>query len=185
VDALLKLVRAQPGRLNFASAGTGTLAHLNVELLKARTGIRVAHVPYKGSNPALIGLLAGEVDAVFDTPAAVLPHLRSGRLRALAVSTATRTPSAREIPTLIETGVADFDVSVWFGLLAPAGTPADVIRTVHADTLKVLAAPDVVERIGALGQDILTQRPDEFGATIRKEVAKWGELVKQAGIRFE
>ena len=185
VEELLKLARAKPGKINFGSAGNGTMAHLSVELLKVRAGIDVLHVPYKGSNPALNDLLGGQVDAVFDTPAAVMSHVNEKKLKALAVTTPARTPSAPGVPTMMEAGLANYEVSVWFGLLAPTGTPQEIVTKVHADSVSALGMPDVVERLGAQGLEVVTMKPEEFSTFIRAEVGKWREVVKSAGIKFD
>lgn len=182
---LLARARAEPGKLNFGSAGNGTMAHLSVELLKTSAGIDVTHVPYKGSNPALNDLLGGQVDAVFDTPAAVMPHVKAEKLKALAVTTSKRTASAPGVPTMIEAGLPGYDVSVWFGLMAPAGTSPHILQKIHADTAASLASPDVVERLDALGLEVTTMEPDAFAALLRADLAKWAEVIKKAGISFE
>jgi tripartite-type tricarboxylate transporter receptor subunit TctC len=184
-DELLRLARAEPGRLNFASGGNGTLAHLCVELLKQRAGVSVVHVPYKGSAPALNDVVGGQVQAMFDTPAAVRAFVESQRLRAIAVSSSRRSTLLPALPTIAESGVPGYDVSVWFGVLAPAGTPREVLDRVRADTHRAIASPELQERMRALGMEPLTTAGDAFGALIRDEIAGWGALVKAAGIRFE
>jgi len=178
----LDTARSKPGGLNFASAGQGTSTHLAIELLKARTGIPALHVPYKGSGPALTDLVDGRVDALFATPAAIMPHVREKRLVAIGVTGRQRTDSAPGVPTVIEGGLANFEVVVWFGLLAPAGTPVPILRKFHQDTLRVLAQPDVVTRLHGQGQDITPLGPEEFGALLRNEVSTWSEVIKSAGV---
>ena len=185
VAALVALAKAKPGTLNFGTAGAGTMSHLSIELFKARTGIAFEQVAYKGSNPAMNALLAGEIDAVMDTPAAVMAHVQSGKLRALAVTTPARSPSVPDVPTMAEAGIADCVVTVWFGLLAPAKTPASVIAQIHADTLQALAIPDVGRRFATQGLEIVTMTPPEFAMFIRAEVDKWGAVVRAAKIKFE
>ncbi len=185
MDDLLKLARSAPGKLNYGSPGNGTLSHLTYELLRSRTGIQSTVVPYKGSNPALMDALSGQVDYILDTPAAVGQHVKSRKLRALAVSTARRAPSMPGVPTIAEAGVPGFEVSVWFGLLAPAGTPPEIVRKIHDDVVKVLAIPALSERLAAEGLDVLSMQPAEFGNLLRRDVVKWGELVKQANIKFD
>ena len=181
----LALARSSPGKLNFGSPGNGTLSHLALELLRSRSGIQVTVVPYKGSNPAVLGVLSGQVDFTLDTPPGLMEQVRAQKLRALAVTSARRAPSIPEVPTFIEGGVRDFDVSVWFGLLAPAGTPPDIIGKIHADTVKALATPALVERFKAESLEIVTMQPDEFGAYLRSEIAKWREVIRQANIKFD
>jgi tripartite-type tricarboxylate transporter receptor subunit TctC len=182
---LLELARKSPGKLNFGSPGKGTLSHLTFEMLKSRTGIDVAVVHYKGSNPALSAVLSGEVDFVLDTPAALTQHMAAQKLRALAVSTAKRAISAPDVPSMTESGVRGLDVSVWFGLLAPALTPPDLVRKIHDDVLAVLSKPTMIERLRTNGLEVITSQPADFAGYLRIEVAKWGDLVRKADIKFE
>lgn len=181
----LQLAKSQPGKLNFGSPGNGTLSHLTLELLSSRTGIRTALVSYKGSNPALMAALSGEVDFVLDTPAAVMQHATAQKLRLLGVTSAARSQSAPTVPSLQEAGVPDFDVTVWFGLLAPANTPPEVIRKVYADVLLVLGDQATRQRLGKEGLDVTTLQPDAFATYLRREVVKWGDIVKKANIKFD
>jgi tripartite-type tricarboxylate transporter receptor subunit TctC len=185
VADLLKLSRSSPQRLNFGSPGNGTLSHLAFELLRSRTGLQATVVAYKGSNPALLDALAGQVDFILDTPAAVGQNVKAQKLRALAVTSARRAPGMPGVPTIAESGVAGYDVSVWFGLLAPAGTPPDVLQKIRADVVKVLASPAVAERLQAAGLDVTTSTPAEFANLLRTDIAKWSELVKQSNIKFD
>ena len=181
---LLALSRSAPGRLNYGSPGNGTLSHLTFELLRARTGIQATLVAYKGSNPALIDVLSGQVDFVLDTPAAVMQHVQAQKLRALGVNTAQRVKSMPGVPALAEIG-ADVDVPIWFGLMAPAATPPEVVRKIHADVVAVLASPAVADRLNKEGLEPVTMQPAEFSSYLRSEVGKWGAIVRQANIRFE
>jgi tripartite-type tricarboxylate transporter receptor subunit TctC len=185
VPELVQLAKSQPGKLNFGSPGKGTLSHLSFELLSFRTGTRSTLITYKGSNPALTAALAGEVDFVLDTPAAVMPQVQAGKLRALGVSSAARSPDLPSLPSLQEAGVPDFDVVVWFGLFAPARTPPEIVRQLYADVAKVLAAPEMKEKLDRERLEIITMPPAEFGEHLRREVVKWGEVVKNANIKFE
>ncbi|VTU13983.1 Argininosuccinate lyase [Variovorax sp. SRS16] len=185
VADLLKLARRQPGKLNFGSPGNGTLSHLSFELLSFRTGTRSTLVNYKGSNPALTAVMAGEVDFVLDTPAAVMPQVDAGKLRALGVTSAARSRGLPSVPTLQEEGVPDFDVTIWFGLMAPAHTSPEIVRQLHDDVAKVLAAPAMKEKLGRERLEITTMQPDEFATYLRRDVAKWGEVVKKANIKFD
>ncbi len=182
---LLALARSAPGTLNFGSPGNGTLSHLALELLRTRTGIQVTVVPYKGSNPAVVGVLSGQVDFTLDTPSGLLEQVKAQKVRALAVTSSNRAQSMPDVPTFMEAGVREFDVTVWFGLLAPAGTPPDIVSKIHADTVKALASPALIERFKAESLDIVTMRPEEFGAYLRSEIGKWREVIKQANIKFE
>lgn len=182
---LLALARSAPGKLNFGSPGNGTLSHLAFELLRSKTGIEVTVVPYKGSSPAIVGVLGGQVDMVLSSASGVLVQVRAQKLRALAVTSSKRAQILPNVPTVAEAGVRDFDVSVWSGLLAPAGTPPDIIAKIHDDTLKALASPALIERFKSESLEIITMQPDEFGAYLRSEIAKWRDVIKQANIRFE
>jgi tripartite-type tricarboxylate transporter receptor subunit TctC len=181
----LRLARSAPNKLNFGSPGNGTLSHLTYELLRSKAGFRATVIAYKGSNPALIDALGGQVDFVLDTPAAVGQHVKTQKLRALAVTSARRAPSMPTVPTIAESGVPDFEVSIWFGLLAPAGTPPEIVRKIHADVVKVLATPALADRLNAEGLEPITMQPAEFGAMLRADVAKWGDVVRQGNIKFD
>ncbi|VTU19718.1 tripartite tricarboxylate transporter substrate binding protein [Variovorax sp. PBL-E5] len=185
VADLLKLAKRQPGKLNFGSPGNGTLSHLSFELLSFRTGTRSTLVNYKGSNPALTAVMAGEVDFVLDTPAAVMPQVDAGKLRALGVTSAARSRGLPSVPTLQEEGVPDFDVTIWFGLMAPAHTSPEIVRQLHDDVAKVLAAPAMKEKLGRERLEITTMQPDEFATYLRRDVAKWGDVVRKANIKFD
>lgn len=185
VKGLLEVARARPGGLNFASAGQGTSTHLAIELLRQRTGMPALHVPYKGSAPALTDLLEGRVDALFATAAAIMPFVRDQRLLGLAVTGRARSTSAPGVPTMIEAGIADYEVTVWFAFLAPAGTPQAIIRKFHVDTLRVLAMPEVAEKLRAQGQEVAPLGPEEFGPFLRAEINTWADVVRQAGLKFE
>src|SRR3954467_13898016 len=174
--------RANPGKLNFGSGGSGTSNHLAGELLNLRTGAGLIHVPYKGVNLAMNGVLAGEVHLVFLGVPVPAPHIKAGRLRALAVLGRERSPLIPEVPTAAEAGLADFDVTTWYGVLAPAGTPRPIIQRLNAELTKMMQAPEIKERLAALGTDPLTSTPDEFGAYIKQEIAKWGDVIRKAGL---
>ena len=185
VPELLELARRSPGKLNFGSPGKGTLSHLTFELLRNRTGLEATVIHYKGSNPALTAVVAGEVDFVLDTPAAVMQHVNAQKLRALAVSTAKRSASAPDVASMADAGVRDVDVSVWFGLLAPAGTPPDIVKKIRDDVVAALSEPAMVEKLKANGLEVVTSQPAEFAAYLRTEIVKWGELVRKADIKFD
>jgi tripartite-type tricarboxylate transporter receptor subunit TctC len=175
------LLKANPGKYFFASTGTGTSSHLAGELLKLMAGVEATHVPYKGAA-ALTDLLAGEqVHFMFSTIPAVIPHLRSGRLRALAVSTLARSAAAPEVPTVAESGYPGFDSSTWFGLLGPAGLPRAVVETVHASVVRIVRAPEMSAKLSEQGADPVANTPEEFAEYIRAETAKWAKIVKASG----
>src|SRR5687767_11705961 len=155
VKELLSYARANPGKLNYASTGNGTSNHLSFELFKTMTKTDITHIPYKGSAPAVTDLIAGQVQVMFDNTPNVLPHVRAGKLKALAVSTKTRTPLAPDVPTVDEAGVPGYDVSVWFGVLTVAGTPPDVVRRLNGEMVKILTSPEVKERFGKMGVEVV------------------------------
>jgi tripartite-type tricarboxylate transporter receptor subunit TctC len=181
----IDLARANPGKYNYASAGTGSGTHLAAELLKLLTKIDIVHVPYKGTGPALTDLLGGQVNMMVSTFASALPHVKSGRMRALAVTTAKRSPATPDVPTLVEGGVPGFDYSTWYGLLAPAGTPKAVIDTLNAATHRVLRRDDIRQRLEQQGVDPVMNSPAEFTAYLKSETEKWGKVVKATGAKPE
>ena len=182
VKELIALARAHPGQLNYASAGNGNATHLAGELLKSLARIDIVHVAYKGSGPALVDLISGQVHFMFPNLVNSLPHIAAGRLRALAVTGAKRAMAAPHIPTLIEAGVPGYTVMSWYGLLAPAGTPQAVVGRLNSELVKVLRSPDVKERLAGQGADPAGGSPEEFSAFLKEEIAKWGKVVRKAGI---
>src|SRR3954470_6471368 len=185
LQEFIALARSKPGQMNFGSGGLGTSNHLAGELFNLRTGAGLIHVPYKGVNLAMNGVLAGEVHLVFLGVPVPAPHIKAGRLRGLAVLGRERSPLIPEVPTAAEAGLADFDVTTWYGVLAPAGTPRPIIQRLNAELTKMMQAPDIKERLAALGTDPLTSTPDEFGAYIKQEIAKWGDVIRKAGLHAE
>ena len=181
VKELVDYANKNPGKLNFASSGSGTSIHLTGELFKLQTRIDVAHIPYKGSSPALTDLVGGQVQFMFDNMPSSWPLVQSGKLRALAVTSAKRSAAAPALPTMTELGYKDFDISSWFGLMAPAGTPAAIIDKLNAAVNKALAKPDVQKRLADLGADVQQLSPAQFSAFVRKEVDTWGPVVKSSG----
>ena len=181
----IELARANPGKYNYASAGTGSGTHLAAELLKLQTKIDIVHVPYKGTGPALTDLLGGQINMMVSTFASALPHVKSGRMRALGVTTAKRSPATPDVPTLIEGGVAGYDYSTWYGLLAPAGTPKAIIDKLNATNRKVLARDDIKQRLESQGVDPIVNTPAEFTAYVKSETEKWGKVVKATGAKAE
>ena len=181
----IELARANPGKYNYASAGTGSGTHLAAELLKLQTKIDIVHVPYKGTGPALTDLLGGQINMMVSTFASALPHVKSGRMRALGVTTVKRSPAAPDVPTLIEGGVAGYDYSTWYGLLAPAGTPKPVIDMLNASNRKVLARDDIKQKLESQGVDPIVNTPAEFSAYMKSETEKWGKVVKATGAKAE
>ncbi len=182
---LLALAKAKPGTINYASAGLASGTHMSMELLKTMTGIDLVHVPYTGGGPAVTAAIGGQVQLNIGTTVGVLPHVRSGRLRALAVTTATRTPAAPEIPTFAESGVAGYDHGPWNGLFAPAKTPPAVIAKLHAEVARALQSAEVKKVFANEGVESIASKPEEFATLIRAELAMWPKVVKAAGIKVE
>lgn len=185
VTDVISAAKAQPGKLNYASAGAGGIPHLTMELFKSMTGTDIAHIPYKGDTPALTDLIAGRVDMYFATIAGGIQHIRSGKVRALAVSAKKRAAALPEVPTLDEAGVPGYEVVSWFGILAPAGTPKDIVDRMHGHIVKAVAQPDLREKYVGLGSEPTTNTPQEFQALIRDSVAKFAQIAKGAGIKPE
>lgn len=183
VKELLALAKAKPGQLTFGSGGIGSSSHLSAELLKYVTKIDMVHVPYKGMGPALVDLVSGQTQLCMATMASALPHVRSKRVRPLAVSTAKRVAVVPDVPTMIEAGVADFDYSTWYGILVPAGTPQAAVTRLNAELVKLLALPDVKERFGAQGVEPAATTPQEFKAFLNAEVKRWAPVIRAAGMK--
>ena len=185
VRELVALARSRPGQLNFASSGAGTAPHLSAELFEAMAGVDMVHVPYKGSPPAVVDLLAGEVALMFSPSSTVLPHVKSGRLRALAVTTARRLPSLPDLPTVAESGLAGYETITWFGFVAPAHTPQPVVARLNGEIVKVLATAEVRAQFSAQGIETLGGTPGEFAAYIRAEIDKWAKVIRQSGAKAD
>jgi tripartite-type tricarboxylate transporter receptor subunit TctC len=185
VKGLIALARARPGEITYASSGTGTSTHLSGELFRSLARIDVVHVPYKGGGPAVIDLVGGHVQMMFSTLPSVLQQVRSGRLRGLAVTGARRFPAAQEFPTMIEAGVAGFEVSGWSGLFAPAGAPREAVSRLAAEIGRILRAPELKERFFVQGAEPVGNTPEEFAAFVRSEIAKWKKVVEASGMRAE
>jgi tripartite-type tricarboxylate transporter receptor subunit TctC len=185
IKELIALAKAHPGKLAYASGGVGGSAHLATELLRAVTQIDLVHVPYKGTGAAISDLIGGQVPLCLCTLPSVYQHAKNGRLRALAVTTAKRASSAPDIPTVAESGVAGYEVSQWYGLLAPAGTVAAIIERLNAEVGKALKHPETKSRLQTEGAEPVGGSPQEFGAFFKSEIAKWTRIVQQAGIRPE
>ena len=183
VQELIALARAQPGRLTYGHAGAGTPAHLSGELLKSLAGIDVQPVPYRGIPAMIPDLLSGRVSMTLPNMSVVLPLVREGKLRALAAISPRRAAAAPDLPTMAEAGLPGFDVPIWFGLMAPAGTPQPVIDKLHGEMARALAPDDVRRRFGDTGLEVVANTPAEFAAVIRAELAQWDKLIKQAGIK--
>jgi tripartite-type tricarboxylate transporter receptor subunit TctC len=182
IAELIALSKSTPGQISYASAGVGTSNHLAGELLASAAQISLLHVPYKGSAPALNDVMAGHVPMMFDLLATALPAVQAGKLKALAVTGKTRTPLLPGVPTAVESGLKDFEVSAWFGIFAPAGTPAAIVDRLNADITAVLQLPEMQKRLRELGADPETGTPESYSRYVRSEARKWAEVVKKAGL---
>jgi len=181
IKELVALARSKPGQLTYASAGSGSTTHLSAELFKSLAGIDLVHVPYKGGGPALIDLVAGQVTLYFGSMPASLPHIRSGRLRALGVTSPQRSAAAPDIPSVAESGFPGFDAVTWIGAVAPAGVASSIVKRLNAEIVQIMSLPDVRERLSALGAEPVTNSPDQFAAYIGSEIKKWAGVVKASG----
>ena len=177
--------KANPGAVNFATAGVASIGHLTGEYLNERAGMKMVHVPYKGSGQAISDLVGGHVKVMISGMASTLPHVKTGKLRALAVTGPQRSQAVPDVPTIAESGFPGFEARSWFGVLAPANTPKPVITRLHADIVKALQHPDVKQRLTGIGFEIVGSSPDEFGAYIRSEIKKWAKVVKASGAKPE
>jgi tripartite-type tricarboxylate transporter receptor subunit TctC len=182
VMELVQYAKANPGKVSFGSAGVGTSHHLTGEKLKLDTGIDMVHVPYKGSGPAHVDLMGGQIQIMFDNIVALMPHVKSGKVRALAVSSAKRHPLLPDVPSIQEAGVKNFETVAWFGLVAAAGTPRDIMNRLNAETVKAIQLPDVRKRLLEGGSDIVGNSPEAADKFLRDEVEKWGTVVRAAKV---
>ena len=181
VAELIALARSQPGKLSYASPGTGTPQHIAGEVFKAQAGLDIVHVPYRGAN--FTDVIGGRITMTFQNAGAVLATVRDGKLRGLAMTARKRSHNMPELPTMIEQGVADFEVTSWFGLLAPAGTPTPIIAKLHQEAVRIVSDPDLREKFGKIGLDVVSDPPDAFAAIIRNDTLKWAKVIKDAGIK--
>jgi tripartite-type tricarboxylate transporter receptor subunit TctC len=185
VQELIALAKTRPGELPYASAGNGSPAHLAFELLQRNTQVTIIHVPYKGAAPALTDLLGGHVVMFFSGMPPAMPHVKAGKLRAIAVSTAKRSPAAPDVPTVAESGVRDFDISTWFGVLVPAATPKEIVAKLNAEISRALTLPDVKERLAREGAETAPNSPEQFGRFVQSEIAKFAKIIKESGARAD
>ena len=185
VRELIELAKKRPGAIAYSSSGPGGAPHLAMELFKRQAGVDLLHVPYKGSSPSISDLIGGRVMLTMDSLVQSLPHIKAGRLKALAVLGPKRTALLAEVPTVAESSLPGYALTNWFGLLAPAATPRETIARIHADSVKALKEPDINRKIADLGADVVGNTPEEFGAAMRTESAQWAEIIRTANIRAE
>ena len=185
LQEFIALAKAKPGGMNFGSGGSGTSNHLAGELFNLVTGTKLVHVPYKGVNLAMNDVLAGAIHLVVIGLPAAAPHIKSGRLRALAVIAPQRLPALPEVPTVAEAGLPDFEVTTWYGVLAPAGTPRPIVAWLNGELAKILYSPDMKDKLNAIGTDPVTSTPEEFAAYLRQETVKWANVVLKAGLKAD
>jgi tripartite-type tricarboxylate transporter receptor subunit TctC len=185
VKDLIAYAKANPGKLNFGSSGNAAAPHLAGESFKIMAGAPMQHVPYKGSAPALTDLIGGQVQLMFDSMPSAMPHVKAGKIRPLAVTTAQRVAAVPDLPTIAEAGVPGYDISTWYGVWAPKGTPREIVERLHAEIVKVLKLPDTRERYAGLGAEPVGSTPEEFAAYCRSELAKWAKVVKESGAKAD
>ncbi len=185
VKEIIALAKTRPGDLNYGSSGTGNTNHLAGELFSSLARIKMTHIPYKGAGPALTDLIGGQLHLSFHVPISALPHVRSGRLKALATTGQTRITAASDIPTFAEAGMPGFDLQGWTGMFAPAGTPKAIVEKISADMTRVLTSPDIVERLTNMGQEPFVSTPEQFAALLQSELAHYAKIIKDANIKVE
>lgn len=182
---LVALAKARPGQLNYASSGIGGTTHLAMEWLKSQTGISITHVPYKGTAAGVSDMIGGNIQVIFDAWPTTGPHMQSGKLKYLAVSTAKRSALEPHLPTVAESGLTGFDLYVWYGVMAPVGTPADIVAKLSGEAAKVMVLPDLKARFASLGMEPMTGTPEQFAEHLRAETAKWARIVRDSGAKAE
>jgi tripartite-type tricarboxylate transporter receptor subunit TctC len=185
VQQLIALAKARPGQLNFASGSTGSAGHLAGEVFKTMAGVDMVHIPYKGAAPAVTDLLAGHVSLIFDNMASALPNIKAGRVRALAVTTARRSPFLPDIPTIDETGLRGFDIGTWFGVFAPAGSPPATVVQLNRELVRVLNTPTMKERLATLGAEPMANTPEAFASFVKSELSKYERIVRASGAKAD
>jgi len=182
---LIALARARPDTLKYASGGNGTPPHMAGAIFASMTGVKLLHVPYKGGGPAIAGLIGGETNMMFDTAASILPHVQSGKLRALAIARPARLPEYPNLQTFAEAGVPGYEVNAWYSMHAPAGVPKDIVAKLNRDFVRILKLPDIQERLKALGSEGVGNTPEEFAKFVRAESVKYAKAIKDAGVKVE
>ena len=182
---LLALARAKPDAITFGSPGNGTTGHLAAEVIKSTTGVKMTHVPYKGASPAITGLLGGEIAIYVSSIPPALPFMKAGRLKALGVTSAKRTATLPDVPTIAESGLPGYEVTNWYGVMVPAGVPKEILARLHTEIVRILQLPDVRQRFAGEGGDVAPNTPEQFAAFIRSEITKWDKAVKDSGARVD
>ncbi len=185
VKEVVALARAKPGALNYASAGNGTVGHMVAELFKTVTDVNIVHIPYKGNGPAIADMLGGSVQLMFSAPGSVIHHIKSGRLRGLAVASAKRVSGLEDLPTFAEAGYAAVEATAWYGVLAPANTPRTIVTRLNAELARIVQLPEVRDRLATAGYDAVSSTPEEFARLIKADLAKWQKVVKASGARVD
>ncbi|MCB2041478.1 MAG: tripartite tricarboxylate transporter substrate binding protein, partial [Rhodoferax sp.] len=185
VADLIAMAKAQPGKLSYGSTGQGTAHHLIGEQFADMAGVELLHVPYKGSSPALVDLIGGQIQIMFDTVASCLPHIKSGKIRALAVTTGKRSSALAEVPTLDEAGLKGFDVSSWFGLMAPAGTPPEIIQKTYVEIAKMLGTPEMRQQLALMGAEPIGNTPEQLRQQIAGEITRFAALAQKARLQLD
>jgi len=185
VKELIAAAKAKPGGFNYASTGNGSSNHLSFELFKSMTGTDITHIPYKGSAPAVTDMIGGQIQLMFDNTPNVLPHVKAGKLKAIAVSSKKRSSLAPEVPTVDESGVPGYDVTVWFGILAPAGTPKEIVARLNTEMVKIMRSPEITDRFNKAGVDVVASSSEEFSVFLKSEVARWAKVVQDANIKAD
>ena len=185
VKDLVALAKAKPGQLNYASSGVGTIVHLNAEFFRMIAGVDLVHVPYQGTALSIPDLANGNVAMLFDSLASVMPHIRSGKVKPLALNAGERSPLMPEVPTLAEAGMPQFDRYTWFGMFAPAGTPRDIVGRVQAETVAALKSPDLLKRLAEVGAEPVGSTPEQFVERIRSDTARWAEVIRAANVKVQ
>ena len=185
VKELIGFIKARPGRINFGSSGTGSSVHMSGEMLKVMAGLDMTHIPYKGNPQAVTDLMAGQIELMITNMPSVIPYIQSGRLRALAVTTKARSPALPDLPTMEEAGLPGYESSAWFGLVSPAAVPRDIVSKLNAEVMRIVGLEDVKRNLASQGAYPLAMTPDEFGAFMKAETAKWAKIVKASGARAD
>lgn len=185
VAELVAQAKANPGKFNCGSGGNGTSQHLACELFKSMAKIDIRHIPYKGNAAAMTDVIGGQIEMLFDQMATAVPHVKGGKVRALAVTTAARSPAMNNVPTIAEGGVAGYEMSAWFGLVGPVGMPQDLTARIQAEFARALLLPDVKERLSSQGLDLTPGTPEQFSATLKSELVKWAKVIKESGARLD